>query len=192
MAIEISGIELTHVHRITTLEQGGFINHEVPGMEGELSQDVGRELLQLQIDGIFYGKEKEKDLKKLRDFYLKRDPVEFLAQITGQAYAAKILINALKVMESGEEPDQFTYQMVVLEYIEPPKSTLANTDNVNALVALEAAQIMDVMDIPDMLSLGSIPELSNPVAPLKGVLSPIQEASAAFLEASAGLKILLG
>ena len=192
MAIELNGIELTEVHRITTLESGRFIQHQVPGLEGNLSQDLGRQSSQLQIDGIFYGEEIEKDLKALRDVFLKREPVEFLAQVTGQAYAAKVIIDSLKVMDSGEQANQFTYQMIILEYIEPPSSSAVNAAQVDAFVEMEALEIMEMMEIPDMLSLGSIPELSNPVEPLKGALEPIQEASKAFVEASEGLKILLG
>ncbi len=192
MAIEIGGIELTNVHRMTTLEDGSYIQHNVPGMQGELSQDIGRQSLQLQIDGIFYGEDIENELKKLRDVYLKREPVELLAQVTGQAYAAKVLIDSLRVMESGEQVNQYTYQMVVIEYVEPPASSAINVDAVNAAVSLEATQIMDIMELPDMLAMGSIPELSNPIEPLKDILTPVQEASSAFLEASKGLKILLG
>ena len=192
MAIELNGIELTQVHKITTLESGGFINHQLPGMQGELSQDIGRHSLQLQIDGIFYGSEKDESLKKLREIYLKREPVEFLAQITGQAYAAKVLVESLRVMETGGHVDQYTYQLVIAEFIEPPSSSPAGTAAVNAQVKLEAMEIMDLMEIPDLLALGSIPELSNPIEPLKGVLTPVQEASSAFIEASQGLKLLLG
>ncbi len=192
MAIEIGGIELTTVHRITTLENGSYIQHSVPGMQGELSQDIGRQSLQLQIDGIFYGKDIEKDLKSLRDIYLKREPVELLAQVTGQAYAAKVLIDSLQVMETGEQVDQFTYEMIVIEYVEPPASSAISMEAVVAAVSLEAAQIMDVMELPDMLAMGSIPELSNPIEPLKDMLTPIQDASAAFLDASKGLFNLLG
>jgi hypothetical protein len=192
MAIELNGIELTQVHKITTLESGGFVNHKVPGMQGEISQDLGRHALQLQIDGIFYGDDKDKSLKKLRDIYLKREPVEFLAQITGQVYAAKVLVDSLRVMETGSHIDQYTYQMIISEYIEPPATSPAGTAGINAQVKLEAMEIMDLMEIPDLLALGSIPELSNPIEPIKGVLTPLQEASSAFIEASQGLKILLG
>ncbi|MEL6537033.1 MAG: DNA circularization N-terminal domain-containing protein [Bacteroidota bacterium] len=193
MAIEINGIELKFVHRVTTQESGGYVAHHVPGMAGDLSQDVGRSSLSVQIDGIFYGDEISQELSKLRDTHLKREPVEFLAQITGQAYAAKVLIDSLKVMETGELPDQYTYQLVVVEYIEPPAAGgLADAAAVNQLAALEAAQLTDLMEIPDMLSMGSIPELSNPVEPLKGALSPVQEASSAVLEAAQGLKSLFG
>jgi len=192
MAIELNGIELTQVHKITTLESGGFVNHQVPGMQGEVSQDIGRQSLQLQIDGIFYGDEKDKSLKALRDVYLKREPVEFLAQITGQAYAAKVIIDSLHIMEASGHIDQYTYQLVIVEYVEPPSSLSAGTNAINAQVELEAMEIMELMEIPDMLALGSIPELSNPVEPLKGVLTPVQEASSAFLDASQGLLKILG
>jgi hypothetical protein len=192
MAIEINGIELTHVHKITSIEGGGHIRHKVPGLAGEISQDTGRDSLQLCIDGIFYGDKKADDLKSLREIFLKREPVEFLAQITGQAYAAKVIVESMQVMESGGHPDQYTYQIIVTEYIEPPASAAVATDAVNAAVAVEAMQIMDVMELPDMLALGSIPEISNPLEPLKGALTTVQEASNAFLGASSGLKILLG
>lgn len=193
MAIEINGIALKFVHRITTQESGGYVAHHVPGMAGDLSQDLGRSSLSVQIEGIFYGQEISKDLSDLRDTHLKREPVEFLAQVTGQVYAAKVLIDSLKVMETGELPDQYTYQLVVVEYVAPPSTGgLAGDAAVNQLAALEAAQLTDLMELPDMLSLGSIPELSNPVAPLKGALTPVQEASSAVLEAAQGLKLLFG
>lgn len=192
MSLEINGIELKNVHRITTFENGGFIQHHVLGMDGNLCQDIGRQSLQLQIDGIFYGKEIEKELKALRDVFLKREPVEFLAQIKGQAYAAKVVIDSLRVMESNEQPDQYVYQINVFEYIQPPDSTAINLDKIDSQVKLEALQIVDIMEIPDLLSLGSIPELSNPIEPLKGVLTPVQEASTALLESAMGLQSLLG
>ena len=191
MSIEINGIELAHVHQITTFEGGGYLQQQVPGLAGDVTQDLGRQSLQLQVDGTFYGPDREKDLEALRDIYLKREPVEFLAQVTGQAYASKVLIDSLKVMEAGQQPDQFTYQLVVIEYVEPPSASV-DTGLVNDLIAAEALQITDLMELPDMLSLGSIPELSNPIEPLKGALTPIQEASSVFLEASQGLKQLFG
>lgn len=189
MAIEINGIELNTVHRIQTLENGGYVQQQVPGLEGDITQNMGRHSLQLQIDGIFYGEEIEKDLKGLREVYLKREPVEFLAQITGQAYAAKVLIDSLRVLESGEANDQYTYQMVVLEYIEPPSAGGMDA-GIDELASLEAMEIVDIMELPDLLALGSIPEISNPLEPLKGVLTPVQEASAAFMEVSKGLSLL--
>ncbi len=189
MSIEINGTELRLVHRVTTLEDGGYVQQTVAGMDGDITQDFGRRSLKIQIEGIFYGNEMEKDLAALRDIYLKRKPVEFLALVTGKAYASKVLIDRLSVMESGEQPDQFTYQLTVIEYVEPPSSGV-NTAGINQLVAAEALQINELMEIPDMLSLGSIPELSNPVEPLKGALAPFQEASQSLLEASKGLSTL--
>lgn len=192
MSIEINGIELAYVHRVVSHEGGGHVLHAIPGHAGDLSQDMGRSSLQVQIDGIFYGPEAGKNLKALREVHLKRKPVEFLAQLTGQAYAAKVIISTLQVMDASGQPDQYSYQMTVVEYIEPPANALSDMAGVDAVAALEAAAITDLMELPDMLALGSIPELSNPIEPLKGVLTPVQEASSSFIEAAQGLKSLLG
>ncbi len=192
MAIELHGIDLENVHRITTLESGGFVAHHVPGGQGDLIQDTGRKSLQLQIDGILYGEKKDEDLKKLRDAYIKREAVEFLAQLTGQAYAAKVVIDTLRVMETGKFTNQYTYLLVIQEYVEPPSSGPVGLDNVNKQIGIEAMEIMDVMEIPELLALGSVPELSNPVAPLKDALTPVQEASKALIDSVSGLKTILG
>ena len=42
MAIELGGIALNKISRITTREQAGFVRHRPPGMEGELTQHLGR------------------------------------------------------------------------------------------------------------------------------------------------------
>ncbi|MEM9337542.1 MAG: DNA circularization N-terminal domain-containing protein [Bacteroidota bacterium] len=192
MAIELGGIALDQVHRITTHEDGAYLMQRVPGLEGDIAQDFGRQSLRLDIEGIFYGEEITKELQSLRELYLKREPVELLAQVAGRAYASNVLIDHLQVMESGDQPDQYTYHLVVVEYVEPPTSGLADVAAVNTAIAAEALAINELMELPDMLALGSLPELSNPIAPLKGVLAPMQEASTALLKASSGLTLLFG
>lgn len=53
MAIEIAGIQLNRVHKIETIEQNNFVYHQIPGKQGNLVQNFGRDSVKLQIKGIF-------------------------------------------------------------------------------------------------------------------------------------------
>ena len=49
-----------------------------------------------------------------------------------------------------------------------------------------------IATLPDALTLGSIPELTNPFTPLKGSLDQVQTAATGLQETMTGLKTLLG
>ena len=55
MPIEIANIPLPRVHRVVSQERADFISHRIPGLAGNVVQDMGRQSVRLRIDGIFYG-----------------------------------------------------------------------------------------------------------------------------------------
>src|SRR5262245_26728396 len=107
MAIEIDGIKFPRVHRIMTLEQAALVYHRVPGQEGNAMQNLGRDSVSLQIEGIFYGVDAGESLDKLRGIFLNRAAVDFIADILGTSYAGKVILDRLEVTQSAHEPDQF-------------------------------------------------------------------------------------
>ena len=80
MSIEIDGIKFPRVHRLRTVEQAAFVYHRLPGQAGNTVQNLGRDSVCLQIEGIFYGPTAGESLEKLREIYLKRTPVDFVAE----------------------------------------------------------------------------------------------------------------
>lgn len=121
MPIEIANIALSRIHRIVTQERADFVAHRIPGLAGDLVQDMGRASVHLRIDGIFYGKKAKDDLDKLRNVYKDRKPVDFIADIVGQAYFSQVIIEQLEVRQIAEEQDQFSYQLTIAEYVPPPQ-----------------------------------------------------------------------
>ena len=137
MPIEIDGIKFPRVHRVVTSEQAAFVQHRIPGLDGNLVQNMGRNSVRLQIDGIFYGPTASDSLDKLRGVHLKREPVDFIADVIGSAYAGKVTLDHLDVTQAAHEPDQFSYTLIVSEYIEPPK-TDTGLGALNDKIALDA------------------------------------------------------
>lgn len=192
MSIEIGKLKLNKVHRLQTLEKTGFAQHAIPGMNGDIIQDLGRDSVQLQLDGIFYGKTYQDDMKVLRTIYLQRKPVDFIADIVGKAYVSQVVLTHFSVNQSAQDPEQFSYCLILHEYIKPKKNkTNAANDNVNKQIKSDAKMKMKIASLPDDLSLGSLPDITNPFTPLDNALSPVKEAATGFHDSMTALKDLL-
>ena len=192
MPIQLADLSLNRVHRITTLEETAFVHHRVPGAAGDVLQDLGRRSVRLRVEGICYGAKAKEELEQLRGLYAAREPVDFIADVVGQTYVSRVALDRLEVAEHARDPEQFTWTLTVSEYVEPPARGEAALEAVEANVQLEAAALLDIASLPDALSLGSLPEITNPFVPLSGALSPVAEAAGALQQSMTGLKILLG
>ncbi|MEL6814933.1 MAG: DNA circularization N-terminal domain-containing protein [Cyanobacteria bacterium J06598_3] len=190
MPIELANIQLDRVHKVDTLEHAALVHHQVPGLEGNLTQNLGRDSVRLQIEGIFYGKRAEDELETLRKAYKARKPVDFFADVVGQAYFSQVVLETFEVGQAAQAPGQFSYRLIIAEYVPVKKSASQNNAAVNSAIALEADAMMAVASLPDALKLGSLPNLSNPAAPLTGAMSPIGEATAGLSTVAEGFTAL--
>jgi len=191
MPIELAGIKISRIHRITTLEQAVFVHHRVPGQEGNTVQNLGRDSVNLQIEGIFFGPKAREDLEQLRGKYIERQPVDFIADLMGQYYTGKVVLTRFEVMEAAQEPQQFSYTLTVTEYVQPPRQAGA-AQALADKAKLEAKIALDIASLPDALALGSMPEIANPFVPLKDALEPARQATAGLMQSVGGLKKLFG
>ncbi len=191
MAIELAKIQLHRVHRIQTLEQATLVHHAVPGLEGTITQNLGRGSVRLQIEGIFYGVKAAEDLEALRTVHKKRQPVDFLADTVGQAYFSQVILERFEVAQAADHPDQFSYRLTIAEYTAAEKSTAANQAAVNQAVKLDAKNLMKVAELPEALNTGLIPELTNPVEPLQGAVNQVAAALESIKAPLEGLENLL-
>jgi hypothetical protein len=191
MPIELAGIRLDRVHSITTLEQGAFVYHQVPGLDGNVVQNLGRDSVRLQIEGIFYGPTAADDLEALREVYKQREAVDFLAEIVGQAYFGQVTLDRFQVFQLAGEPSQFSYVLTVVEYVPPPEPEAApGFTDVDLDILDQAQSFMDIATLPDLL--GSIPEVTDPLTPLSGALNDVKKATENLDTAAAGLKAVFG
>ncbi len=132
MPIELAGVKLEKIHKISTTEHADFVYHSVVGMQGSLAQNIGRGSVHLKIEGICYGAKAKADIEKIRGFYIKRKPVDFIADIVGKSYVSKALLDSFYVTESAEEPGQFSYTLVIAEYVEEKKKSDGKSANKKA------------------------------------------------------------
>lgn len=187
MPIELAGIQLPRIHRIATVERADFASHRVPGLNGNLVQDLGRESVAVRIEGIFFGADAADKLNQLRDAYKNRQPADFLADITGQSYFSQVVIEQLDVWQRAGEPDQFSYALLVREYVPPPQPATAFAEGLSDLDASlldEALGFMDALALPDLLG---APGISDPTPPLASALDEVGSILSPLSTAADGL-----
>lgn len=175
MPVEIGGITLTRIHKIKTLEKASFASHRLPGLEGNVVQNMGRASVRILLEGIYYGATAQEDLESLRALYLAKAPVDFLAEIVGRAYFSQVVIDAFEVRELAGEPEQFSYRLTILEYVPPPEpeeDSGFGLEAVDLAIELEALDFMDMLQLPDLLS---VPGFGDPTPPLASMLDGLGE-----------------
>lgn len=172
MAIELGSIKLDKISRIQTLEQTNVVRFQIPGMEGELAQNLGRPAVRLRISGIFYGPTAAKRLEGLRKMHLAKEAVEFLADIVGKAFFALVVLDRFEVVQDANDPDQFSYLLEVVEYKEPPKPVLLDLPKVNERIFEDARQFMTSVLLSDQLDL---PNIKDPTTPIKDMLTGVKK-----------------
>jgi hypothetical protein len=156
----------------------------VPGLSGELTQDLGRPGVAVAFQGIFLGAEAADRLKELRDKYLAREPVDFLCEAIGEGYFTQVVIEGLQVVQRAGFVDQFDYACEVAEYVPPPPPAVSSPlGDLDASILDEAAGMMDdvqnaigqVADLANLLAGAS--DYGNPTTRLPGMLTSFTEAA---------------
>ncbi len=177
MSVELGGVTFDKLLSIEAAEVARFARHAVPGMDGELSQAMGRPSVRIAVRGIFYGTEAFDQLETLRGTMLDRSPVDFVCELTGSGYVAQVLVDHLHVAQHAGHPDEFEYSCMVTEYVPPPPPPASSLmGDLDLSLIDEAASMLD--DFEDALSalediaglLGGAADFANPVARLPGML----------------------
>lgn len=178
MAFELAGIALEKLLRVEVRERARFARHGVPGMSGDLAQDLGRPSVALAFQGVFYGADAADQLKALRDKYLAREPVDLICEAVGEGYFTQVLIESLDVVQRAGVLDQFDYACQVAEYVPPPPPAVASPfGDLEAGLLGEAAAMMDdvqnaIQQVADLASLvAGAADFGNPTTRLPKMLS---------------------
>lgn len=113
--------ELRSVYNLSVNEKRSIVEHKIPGMEGGILQDLGRDPIWISFDGIIYGETAKEDLEKIRARYKAGMPVLFSSDITGAAEVTQVLIEELHVGDRGGTANRYEYSIALREYLEPPE-----------------------------------------------------------------------
>ncbi len=170
--------EIPRIESISSLERRSFVEFPVPGRVGSLYQDMNAAPMRIAIAGSLYGDEaRDEFLQTLREKFRAGEPVTFVADITTATEVQYVIIEILRLQESGTRPDEIEYLIVIRESPPPPPppDPLGGLD---AGLLEDAGSFLDTvtgaLDVID--TLGSVPNFGDPTPPLSGALDSAQAA----------------
>jgi hypothetical protein len=112
--------EIRNIFNISTTDKRDMIGHKIPGMEGDVFQNLGRSPVVISFDGTFQGKTAKENLEVLRTKFKQGTPLPFNSDLTGAADITQVLINDMRIEESASVIGKYHYFMVLQEYKIPP------------------------------------------------------------------------
>jgi len=166
------------IERIATLESRRLAVLPVPGLDGDLHQDLGRSALAIVISGSLNGDDvRDGFLKDLREKYLAGEPVDFVADIVKESKLEKVLIEELQLTEVAGDADAFRYRIVLREYTKPPDPPAPASDfgaDLDGDLDQLASLGLDALDLPAIAA--AVPDVPELLAPLKPAASNLKAA----------------
>lgn len=173
------------IEALNAVETRRLARLPVPGLSGELQQDLGRGAMGVQIAGSLTGDEaRDEFLKSLREKFYAGEPVDFVSDILEEAELEQVLIERFDVAERNDAPGVFSYSIVLREYTEPPEPPDLGFDlGADLDLGLDIDLGLDLLDIPGLLV--DLPD----VGPL---LEPVSEGAEALSDALGGAADALG
>ena len=181
----IGSWEVPRIEHIRAGESRRLSVLPVPGLSGDLHQDLGRGALVVEITGSLTSDEaRDGFLEELRRAFYAAEPVDFVADIVHQAELEQVLIEELVVAEVAGTADSFRYRIRLREHTEPPApggdlglgldADLAA--ELDAALDLEAELGLDLLDLPAVL--GAVPQIGDLLAPVETAVSGVRDALA--------------
>lgn len=164
--------EVPHIEGIASREARRLAVLPVPGLPGDLHQDLGRAALEVELYGSLSGDQARDDfLKELRAQFLAGEPVDFVADIVNESELEQVLITAFELEESADRPEEFRYRLALREYTEPPEPPGLGDGfglGVDDLLDLDVDLGLDLLDLAGLLA--GVPQIGD-------LLAPVQEAA---------------
>jgi len=158
--------EIRNVYNISTTDRRDMIGHKIPGMEGDVFQNLGRSPVVISFDGTFQGKTAKENLEVLRTKFKQGTPLPFNSDISGAADITHVLINDMRIEESADVIGKYHYFMVLQEYKVPPPEPVMPPAQDEEAAAWQEETAEDVMDSINVIT-GKV--LDNEGNPRSGV-----------------------
>lgn len=97
--------------------------HKVPALEGDFFEDLKRRAGRVWVRGVLTGPSAAQGVETFRTKFRAAAPVGFVADIATATKVNKVLIEDMSIRELAGKPNRFEYEMMLVEFSSPSKST---------------------------------------------------------------------
>lgn len=148
MPIKLADIELTRIQTLRVMEHQAIVEHRIPGADGNIFQNMGREPVSMVLEGYLQREEGASTLETLRDKFNSHDPLDFSPGSSTAPSVKQVVIDSMDVSEVAGKPLFYRYSMVLREVMEQPAGLpgAGALDEVNTDIASEADAFMENLE----------------------------------------------
>ncbi len=111
--------EIRTVYAVQTLDHRNIVELRIPGSQGGVLQDLGREPVRIRFKGMMSGPDAKVTLKRLQKKLKAGIPLQFSSDLVSVDEVDKVLIEDLSYQSASGEADRYTYRITLKEYREP-------------------------------------------------------------------------
>jgi hypothetical protein len=187
--------EIPSIEGIYSIEDRKIVHLSVPGLDGDLQQDLGARAHRVEIVGSLATDEARDDfLNKVQTAFQEGEPLSFVADITAATRLEQVLIEGLEVGEVNESDRSFRYRVVLSQYVEPPEPEASLDGLGGPELDAELDELADLgldgLELPDLLL--DVPDLADPIEPVRPAMEGVRNATEGITGLLDGLKDALG
>ncbi|MEV8377681.1 peptidoglycan-binding protein [Kribbella sp. NPDC056861] len=152
----LGDLELEQVQLVETGEDQVVARHQVPGLEGDFLQDLGRRAARVRLTGVLTAADTLPHLADLRKAFQAGEPVAFVSDITSATLVDQVLIERMDVREAAGRPNAYEYRFALREFLEaqqidtedviipPPPPPEVETGKLSVTVVVEGDPAFDM------------------------------------------------
>lgn len=159
MAVRLGKISLPGAQNLYTEEARTLVEQRVPEQQGSVFQDMGREPINLVLEGLLLGEQAFEQMEQLRQAQAKASPLPFAADIVIGSELTDVVIESFEARQVAGYANRIRFSMRLREHIEEPVKSNADTASINEAAKQEAKQweegslaTADVVENPASLS----------------------------------------
>jgi hypothetical protein len=170
--------ELPSIERVELVESRRLARLGVPGLTGDLHQDLGAESLTVAITGSLQGDDRRTALlEMLQERFRAGDPLPFVADIVESSELEDVIIVGFEIVETDDWSDAIRYRILLRQYVEPPPPPSPvpelPLDELAGLADL-AGSLLDGLDLAGLL--GGVPSLADPSEAIRPAMDGVRDA----------------
>lgn len=169
----LADVELPQVQEIRTYDRRDLAEHNPPGRDGSLLQDLGRRPMALVVTGMASGPAAAETVERLKTTLQAGDPVSFTADIVEGTELDTVVLDDLQVRELAGKPQRYAYALTLREFIEPAEPEDASL--LDGSILDDAAGLIDDLAEGLDLALGFATGLEQFVPPLTDFLARLTQ-----------------
>ncbi|MEZ4868460.1 MAG: hypothetical protein R3C14_44435 [Caldilineaceae bacterium] len=190
----LGGWEIPRIAAIQSLERRSFVELAVPGRSGSLFQDMNATPTRIAIRGSLFGDDpRDEFFNEVRGKFRAGTPITFVADIITATEVQYVIIETLDFQESGIQPDETEYHIVLRESPPPPPppDPLGGLDT---SLLDQAGNFLDsVTSALDVIEgLGNVPDIGDPTPRVRAALDQVRSATSGLQEAATLFGSLFG